>query len=82
MCALLTASLLILIFGCSERIVRVEERDRCGVVGGMLFHTIKDEDACRQVCYSDCLGRKLILKDVEFAYNVSEGCNSCVCLCK
>jgi len=78
----LLMALSILIVGCSERIVRVEQKDNCGLVGGMLFHTIKDSDSCRQHCYSACLARKLSLKDVEFSLNSSDGCNNCVCLCR
>ncbi|PIN71881.1 hypothetical protein COV21_03935 [Candidatus Woesearchaeota archaeon CG10_big_fil_rev_8_21_14_0_10_45_5] len=75
------AVLVILSLGCTKKAVTYEEKDVCGPVPGGYIYAIKDEDACRQHCFSDCLSLKMTLQKVDFVLAGDPPCNKCTCYC-
>lgn len=58
----------------------VNSTDRCSLIAGQLIHTIKDEDECRNICFSECEVRGASLEDFTFEERLNN-CNACTCYC-
>lgn len=65
----------------NKNIEKREVLDKCSVISGKLIHTIKNEEACQNICVAECESMKGTLKNSEF-YEENNNCNKCNCYCK
>ncbi len=64
------------------KVTRYAILDECGQISGSIMHSIKDEDSCRNACYTQyCKANGKYFDKIEFTVG-SPGCNTCTCYCK
>jgi hypothetical protein len=75
--------MILLASGCAKKnAFSYDEKDQCGVALGSFMNIIKDEDSCRQKCFSGCLSRQMNFDKSEFLLSGDAPCNKCTCFCR
>lgn len=67
--------------GISAKSEKFTLNDECSIIVGQLIHTVQDEGACQNKCYSQCQSIDADFVRIEFTERPNN-CNLCDCYCK